>query len=100
MNLKAKLYILKNHTLLLLGPSLFEHWFESYLCITVKSLSFLNFATRSLFTYLSLPLLYSSLPRTAAVLPAMCAAPADSALLRTLPRATPASEQFAWQMDS
>jgi hypothetical protein len=91
MNLKAKLYILKNHTLLLLGPSPFEHWFESYLCIAVESLSFLEFATRPLFVYLSLPLLCSPLPRTAAILPAMCAAPAVSALLRTSPPATPAS---------
>jgi hypothetical protein len=29
MNLKAKLCILKNYTLLLLGPSPFEHWLES-----------------------------------------------------------------------
>jgi hypothetical protein len=77
MNLKAKLYILKNHALLLLGPSPFEHWFESYLCIIVEFLSFLEFATRSLFVYLSLPLLCSPLPCAAAVLPAMCAAPAS-----------------------
>jgi hypothetical protein len=76
---------------MLLGPSSFEHWFESYLCITVESLSFLEIATRSLFVYLSLPLLCSPLPRAAAVLLAMCAAPAVSAPLGTSPRATPAS---------
>jgi hypothetical protein len=30
MNLKSKLYILENPTLLLFGPSPFEHWFKSY----------------------------------------------------------------------
>jgi hypothetical protein len=55
MNLKAKLYILKNPTFLLLGPSLFELWFESYLSITVESLYFLKFATGSSFVYLSSP---------------------------------------------
>jgi hypothetical protein len=57
MNLKAKLYILKKHTFLLLGPSSFEHWFKSYLCITVWSLSFLQIAFGSSFVYLSPPLL-------------------------------------------
>jgi hypothetical protein len=57
MNLKTKLYILKNHTLLLLGPSSFELWFESYLSITVESLYFLQIAFGSSFVYLSPPLL-------------------------------------------
>jgi hypothetical protein len=43
MNLKAKLQILINPTLLLLGPSLLELWFESYLDITVESLCFWEF---------------------------------------------------------
>jgi hypothetical protein len=47
MNLKEKLCILKNYTLLLLDPSPFEHWLESYLYITVRSLCFLLFATGS-----------------------------------------------------
>jgi hypothetical protein len=53
----------------------------------VGSLSFLDFTTGSLFVYLSLPLLCSPLPHTAAAVPAMCAAPVVSALLRTSPRA-------------
>jgi hypothetical protein len=57
MNLKEKLYILKNHTFLLLGPSSFELWFESYLSITVESLYFLHFATGPPFFYLFPPLL-------------------------------------------
>jgi hypothetical protein len=63
MSLKAKLYILKNPTLLLLGPSSFEHWFKSYLCITVGSLSFLKIATGSSFVYLPPSSSVSSLRR-------------------------------------
>jgi hypothetical protein len=48
---------LKKPPLLLLGPSSFELWFESYLGITVGSLYFLQFAIGSSFVYLSLPLL-------------------------------------------
>jgi hypothetical protein len=55
MNLNAKLYILKNYTLLLLGPSPFEHWCESYLCFTVGSLLFSKIAFGSSFVYLSPP---------------------------------------------
>jgi hypothetical protein len=47
MSLKAKLCILKNYTLLLLGPSPFEHWLKSYLYITERPLCFLLFTTRS-----------------------------------------------------
>jgi hypothetical protein len=63
MNFKVKLYILKNHTFLLLGPSSFEHWFKSYLCITVGSLYFLQIAFGSSFVYLSSPLLCFSAAR-------------------------------------
>jgi hypothetical protein len=52
MNLKAKLYILKNHTLLLLGPSPFEHWLESYLYITEGSVLFSEIAFRSSIVFL------------------------------------------------
>jgi hypothetical protein len=52
MNLKAKLYILKNHTLLLLSPSPMEHWLESYLCFTEGSLPFSEFAFRSSIIFL------------------------------------------------
>jgi hypothetical protein len=62
MNLKAKLWILINPTLLLLGPSSFERWFKSYLDITVGSLSFLKISIRSSFVYLSLPPPLFSLP--------------------------------------
>jgi hypothetical protein len=55
MNLKAKLYILKNHTFLLLGPSPFEHWLESYLYITVRSLLFYDIALRSSIFFLESP---------------------------------------------
>jgi hypothetical protein len=57
MSLKAKLYILKNHTFLLLGPSSFEPWFESYSSITVGSLHFYDIAPRS-----SIVFLESSIP--------------------------------------
>jgi hypothetical protein len=82
ISLKAKLYILKNHTLLLLGPSSFEHWFKSYQIITVGSLHFCDIAFGSSFVYLSLPLLYFLCPHAAAAaLPTMCAASAASAPL-------------------
>jgi hypothetical protein len=74
VNLKAKLYILKNHIFFLLGPSSFEHWFKSYLCITVGSLSFLQIAFGSSFVYLSLPLL-CFLCRTPPPLSRPCALP-------------------------
>jgi hypothetical protein len=92
MNLKAKLYILKNHTFLLLGPSPFEHWFESYLCIIEGSLHFCDIAFGSSFVYLSLsPFPLFSLSRAAAAAPAMCAASAASAPLCARPRALPRS---------
>jgi hypothetical protein len=47
MNLKAKLYILKNHAFLLLRPSPFEHWFKSYQIITIGSLHFCEIANQS-----------------------------------------------------
>jgi hypothetical protein len=59
------LYILKNHTFLLLGPFPFELWCKSYLSITVESLHFLQFAFGFSFVYLSPPLLCFS-ARTAA----------------------------------
>jgi hypothetical protein len=67
MNLKAKLYILKNPTFLLSGPSSFELSFDSYLSITVGSLSFLKISPGSSFVYLP-PSSSVSLPRTAAAL--------------------------------
>jgi hypothetical protein len=67
MNLKENLYILKNPTFLLLGPSSFELWFESYLSITVGSLSFLKISPGSSFVYLP-PSSSVSLPRIAAAL--------------------------------
>jgi hypothetical protein len=42
MSLKVKLCILKNYTLLLLGPSPFEHWLESYLYIIGRPPAFYN----------------------------------------------------------
>jgi hypothetical protein len=63
MHLKTKLNILKKPTFLLLGPSSFELWFESYSSIIVGSLYFLQFATGSSFVYLSPPLLCFSAAR-------------------------------------
>jgi hypothetical protein len=65
MNLKAKLYILKNHTLFLLDPYPFEHWLESYLCFTERSLLFSEFAFRSSIVFLGSPI--SSVPLRAHV---------------------------------
>jgi hypothetical protein len=63
MNLKAKLNILKSHTFFLLGPSSFKLWFESYLSITVRSLSFLEIAIQSpSSTSLPPPLFLCALP--------------------------------------
>jgi hypothetical protein len=47
VSLKEKLCILKNYTLLLLGPSPFELWCESYLYFIVRPLCFLLFTTKS-----------------------------------------------------
>jgi hypothetical protein len=69
MNLKAKLCILKNYALLLLGPSPFEHWLESYLFITVRPLSFLLFATGSSIVFPEPPI--SSAPLRVRVTPAV-----------------------------
>jgi hypothetical protein len=63
MNLKAKLCILKNYTLLLLGPSPFEHWCESCPCFTVRPLSFLLFTTGSSVFLLESPSSSVPLPR-------------------------------------
>jgi hypothetical protein len=91
MNLKAKLCILENYTLLLLGPSPFEHWLESYLCFTVESLCFSDFAIRSpLRLPPSLPPLFPSAACRRRS-PAMCAVTAGSVPLRTVPRAVLAS---------
>jgi hypothetical protein len=97
MNLKAKLYILKNYTLLLLGPSPFEQWCESYSCFTVGSLHFSKIAVGSSFVYLSLPLLCVSSAARRRHCPAMCAAlpplrcPSPSPVpLPHLPRRSPA----------
>jgi hypothetical protein len=65
MNLKAKLYIFKNHTFLLLSPSSFEHWLESYLCFTEGSLPFSEFAFRSSIVFHESPI--SSVPLRARV---------------------------------
>jgi hypothetical protein len=54
MNLKEKLWSLKNYTLLLLGPSPFAHWFKSYKLFTVKSLYFFCFANQSSAPFFSL----------------------------------------------
>jgi hypothetical protein len=87
MNLKAKLYILKNPTLFLLGPSSFELWFESYLDITVEPLCFCEIAFQSPFVYISPSVsLRAPLPP---LWPAMCATPAASAPSCTGPRALP-----------
>jgi hypothetical protein len=51
MSLKAKLCILKNYTLLLLGPSPFEHWLKSYLYITERPLCFLLFYNQVPFVF-------------------------------------------------
>jgi hypothetical protein len=53
---------------------------KSYLCFTEESLCFSNFATRSLFIYLSLPPLSSSAARRRHC-PARCTAPAAPAPL-------------------
>jgi hypothetical protein len=84
MNLKAKLYILKNHTLLLLGPSPFEHWFKSYLCITVGSVYFYEFANQSSSS--------SSVPRAPLPLPRvrdLCRRPIPELLQTTPPSPRP-----------
>jgi hypothetical protein len=64
MNLKSKLCILKNYTLLLLGPSPFELWCESCPCFTVRPLSFLLFTTGSSIFLLESPSSPVPLPRT------------------------------------
>jgi hypothetical protein len=98
MNLKAKLCILKNYTLLLLGPSPFEHWLERYLCFTVESLCFSVFAIRSPFVYLLLSLLCFPLPHPAAavwpcapLLPALRRSGLCHVPSRPLPRRFPPS---------
>jgi hypothetical protein len=68
MSLKEKLCILKNYTLLLLGPSPFEHWLESYLYVTVRPLSFLLFATGSSIVFPEPPI--SSAPLRVRMAPA------------------------------
>jgi hypothetical protein len=65
VNLKAKLCILKNYTLLLLGPSSFEQWCESCPCFTVRPLSFLLFIARSSIFLLESP--------SSPIFPAACA---------------------------
>jgi hypothetical protein len=68
MNLKTKLCILKNYTLLLLGPSPSGHWCESCPCFTVRPLYFLQFTTGSSIFLLESPC--SSAPLHARVAPA------------------------------
>jgi hypothetical protein len=51
-----------------LGPSTFELWFESYMCITVRPLCFLLFATGSSIVFPEPPI--SSAPLRARVTPA------------------------------
>jgi hypothetical protein len=85
MNLKAKLYILKNPKFLLLDPSSFELWFESYLSITVRSLSFLEIAIQSPFVYLSPSSSVSLRAPLPPHWPAMCAAAANPAPLCARP---------------
>jgi hypothetical protein len=75
MNLKAKLCIMKNYTLLLLGPSSFEQWCESCPCFIVRPLSFLLFAIRS-------PVFLLESPSSPVLLPharAFCRRPPPSA---------------------
>jgi hypothetical protein len=82
VSLKAKLCILKNYTFLLLGPSSFEQWCESYLCFTVRPLSFLLFTVKSSVFLLAPPC--SSVSDRARVLsvPAAGTAPPATALRR------------------
>jgi hypothetical protein len=77
MSLRAKLCILKNYTLLLLGPSPFEHCLESYLYNTVRSLYFLLFYNQVPFVFPNPDLLsvFSSAARR-------CPCPALSAALQ------------------
>jgi hypothetical protein len=48
MNLKENLWSLKNHALLLFGPSSFEHCFKSYKPFSVEPLLFSEIAKQSL----------------------------------------------------
>jgi hypothetical protein len=86
VNLKAKLCILKNYTLLLLGPSPFGLWCESCPCFTVRPLSFLLFTTGSSVFLLESPSSPVSLPRARD--PAAGRPRAPAALRPSAPRST------------
>jgi hypothetical protein len=89
MNLKEKLSSLKNHALLLFGPSSFEHWFKSCKSFSVRTMLFSEIANQSSAQFL--PLLPPSATASSALFP-LCtvagAAPPAAVLRPSAPRST------------